>query len=356
MTRLSRVWGAGGAAFAAAAVLGVAFAAQDAAFRALENLPVRWDRLLRFHGLFWATWALLVPAIALATERIPLEPAHRWRRLPMWIGLGLVLSLLHAAVTMSVAHNLGWLPPPAPPAQPRLVFGIWVTFTERLAGNLLYFALIAAAFHGARYSRVAQERATRLAVAELDVLRMQLHPHFFFNTLNTVSALLEKDPDAAREVLAKLGDLLRLSMEGVNQEIQLEQELDMLQRYVDIQRARYGDRLRVVVRVDDGLNAALVPSLLLQPLLENSVRHALEPYRDPVTVSVTASRTGSDLMRIAVVDDGPGLQSGRRPGRGVGLANTNARLVHLYGARHSFVAGPTVGRGFMVAIVLPLRT
>lgn len=355
MTR--RLWRMWAAAFGAAAVLGIAFAAQDAAFRTLEDLPVRWDRLLRFHALFWAAWALFVPAIAETTERIPLEPAQRWRRLPVWIGLGLGISLLHAAVTMSVAHNLGWIAPPPPPAQPRLAFGIWVTFTERLAGNLLYFALIAAAFHGARYSRVAKERATRLAIAELDVLRMQLHPHFFFNTLNTVSALLEKDPEAAREVLAKLGDLLRLSMEGVDQEVALERELDMLQRYVDIQRARYGDRLSVVVHVDEGLNKALVPSLLLQPLVENSVRHALEPHRERVTTTVEIRRATSNRVRIDVTDDGPGTAATRPGGRGVGLANTRARLLYLYGAAQSFVAGPrSNGPGFTVTIVLPLKT
>lgn len=355
MTR--RLWRMWAAVLGAAAVLGVAFAAQDAAFRALENLPVRWDRLLRFHALFWAAWALCVPAIAAATERLPLEPAQRWRRLPFWIGLGLAISLLHAAVTMSVAHSLGWLPPPPPPAQPRLVFDIWVTFTERLAGNLLYFGLIAAAFHGARYSRVAKERATRLAIAELDVLRMQLHPHFFFNTLNTVSALLEKDPESAREVLAKLGDLLRLSMEGVDQEVTLERELDMLQRYVDIQRVRYGDRLSVVVKVDEGLSRALVPSLLLQPLVENSVRHALEPCRDRVTTTVDITRATSNRLRIDVTDDGPGTVARRPGGRGMGLANTRARLLHLYGAAQSFVAGPrSSGPGFAVTMVLPLKT
>jgi LytS/YehU family sensor histidine kinase len=206
--------------------------------------------------------------------------------------------------------------------------------------------------------RRAAELEARLTSAKLQALRMQINPHFLFNTLNSIGALVYVNPRAADEMLGDLGELLRRSLDSMEeQEIPLAQELEFIGAYMSIEQKRFGERLRLEQSVPDELMKALVPALILQPLVENAIRHGIEPRRGPGLISIEAKQEDKHLHLI-VRDNGRGLppadsnNSGRR---GIGLANTQARLHGLYGLNQRFNFGRAEPQGCQVDILLPLH-
>jgi two-component sensor histidine kinase len=209
------------------------------------------------------------------------------------------------------------------------------------------------------FSRATEEREqleARLARAQLQSLRLQLHPHFLFNTLNTINALIGTDRHAAERVISGLSELLRMSLSSASeQEVTLAKELELLAHYIEIQQIRFQDRLTVNFRIDPDARYALVPNLMLQPLVENAIRHGIAPRAAAGHVVVTAARRG-DRLELSVVDDGVGEKASRDHRDGVGLGNTRARLLSLYGSDHRFEAGGASAGGFAVHIEIPYRT
>ena len=220
--------------------------------------------------------------------------------------------------------------------------------------------VVAHAFYYARELRSRERKAslleTRLAQARLDVLRMQIHPHFLFNTLNSIATLMHRDVAAAERMLVQLADLLRDSLaRGDAQTVSLARELEFLDKYIEIEMTRFGERLSVVRNVDPVALDAEVPSLLLQPLVENALRHGLAMKPGPGRLTLSAARDGSAL-EIRVRDDGAGLPKGAPiPESGVGLGTTRARLEEMYGPEHSFVARMPEDGGFEVVVRFPFR-
>ncbi len=208
-------------------------------------------------------------------------------------------------------------------------------------------------------SAARQKVATRLVQAELDTLKLQLSPHFLFNALNSAMALIGSDREAAEKMVSELSDFLRLVLSGsMEHEVPLDRELELLERYLRIQRVRFQDKLNVDFDISDEARRAMVPSLLLQPLLENAIRHGIGPRATPGRVWVSAHRAG-DMLTMQVVDDGVGASARRSRersrGTGLGLANTATRLIHLYGDEHQFETGPREDGGFAVRVVIPFR-
>lgn len=204
-----------------------------------------------------------------------------------------------------------------------------------------------------------QRVQTRLVQAELDTLRLQLSPHFLFNALNSAMALIATNAQAAERMVAAISDFLRLVLSSSGeQEVTLDRELSLLQNYLDIQSVRFGDKVRVKFNVEDGLDRAFVPSLILQPLVENAIRHGIGPRASGGNIGITIRRH-DDKLSIDIVDDGVGLTSRRSRersrGTGLGLANTATRLNHLYQENHGFETGPGSDGGFTVHLRLPLR-
>jgi hypothetical protein len=204
-----------------------------------------------------------------------------------------------------------------------------------------------------------QRVVTRLVQSELDTLKLQLNPHFLFNALNSAMALIATDPPAAERMVSELSDFLRLVLStSSEQEVPLERELGLLDRYVAIQRVRFQDRLTVSCNIEDGVRAALVPSLLLQPLVENAIRHGISPRAGAGYVQVGARRIG-DKLSISILDDGVGVRARRSRersrGTGLGLTNTITRLIHLYGENHEFESGPRDEGGYAVRITIPFK-
>jgi two-component sensor histidine kinase len=202
-----------------------------------------------------------------------------------------------------------------------------------------------------------QKVETQLAKAQLDTLRLQLSPHFLFNALNGAMALIATNSRAAEKMLASISEFLRMILRSsAEPKVTVERELALLHHYIEIQRVRFGEKLKVVIDVDDSLAAAMVPSLLLQPLVENSIRHGISPRASGGTVTVRMATDG-EMLRILVEDNGVG-PSGRRSkqrGTGLGLSNTATRLNHLYGERYSFETSAAAGGGFRVQLSLPLE-
>jgi LytS/YehU family sensor histidine kinase len=183
---------------------------------------------------------------------------------------------------------------------------------------------------------------------------MQLNPHFLFNTLHAISALMHKDVEAADRMLTRLSDLLRLALDSSDtQEVPLRDELAFLERYLEIEQTRFGERLKVKMDIGPETGAALVPSLILQPLVENAIRHGIEPQALAGVVRLSACCEG-DRLRLRVSDNGVGLR-GQPVTEGVGLSNTRARLQQLYGTAHQFELSNGSDGGLAVDIVMPLR-
>jgi LytS/YehU family sensor histidine kinase len=226
---------------------------------------------------------------------------------------------------------------------------------------MTYWAIIAVS-HAFAYYRESQDRAlttaqlqTRLAEARLQALQRQLHPHFLFNTLHTISALMHRDIDAADTMLARLSDLLRLTLERVGtQVVPLKDELDFINKYLDIERTRYAERLATTFIIEPDTLGAAVPNFLLQPIVENALRHGIGPKVGGGRVEVRAHHNG-EWLQLVVQDDGYGVPPDKLDAfnTGVGLSNTRSRLEHLYPGNHTFEFQTPAGGGLAVTIVIP---
>jgi two-component system LytT family sensor kinase len=318
--------------------------------------------LLALNLSYWYSWALLTPAIGWLARRFPLERGAFARSVPVHLAGVVGATGVHVllAVTSTYVIRAVW---------GDLVRWDWLTelrkmFFLNFDWEMMTYWAIVGLCHALRYQRESRDRAlrasqleTRLVEAQLQTLQRQLQPHFLFNTLNAISALMHRDVEAADQMIAQLSDLLRMSLDMAGtQEVSLKEELDFLQKYVQIEQTRFQDRLSVVYEVQPGALDALVPNLLLQPLVENSIKHGIGPRSGPGRVVIRAVRRESAL-ELEVSDDGVGLSASRLSDfnrRGVGLANTRSRLEHLYGSQHRFTFERPAAGGLTVRIVIPL--
>ena len=316
--------------------------------------------LLLLNLNYWYSWALLTPGILWLARRFPFERESWLRSVPVHVVGVFACTLGHVTL---VLLGRGAIYASRGESQ-----GVWSSEFERLFfanfdWEMMTYWTIVVVSHALRYHYEAQDRRlrasqleTRLMEAQLQTLQRQLQPHFLFNTLNTISALMHRDVEAADAMLARLGDLLRLSFETLGvQEVSLEQELDFLRKYVAIEQARFRERLDVTFEVAPDALDCLVPNLLLQPLVENAIRHGIGPRIGPGHVLVRAARAGS-VLELEVRDDGVGVPAAKLSDleQGVGLSNTRARLVHLYGDHHRFEVRRPAGGGLSVVIAIPV--
>jgi len=310
----------------------------------------------------WWVWVPLTPLILNLGRRFRIE-RRRWRRSLLVHGPGsLVVALLHLlfyAYWIDVAAPYESRPRPLLERTALLVSDVWLH-----VDLLAYWAILGGSF-ALDYYRKFRERElrasrleARLAEAHLHALKMQLHPHFLFNTLNAISTLiLKRDLDAAVHMLTRLSDFLRTTLdEPGRQVVPLEQELAFTEQYLAIEQCRFQDRLQVVLDVDPDALGAQVPSLILQPLVENAIRHGIAPQEAGGRLVLRVQRRDGRL-RLSIQDDGPGLpESGPPRENGIGLANTRARLEQLYGPDHYIALEPGREGGLCVTLDLPFRT
>ena len=299
------------------------------------------------------TWALLTPLILFLVDRLPLESLSRPRGVVLALSATIAISVVKILIDTAVTPLLAsWVPERGYSLLRRI-------FIARLYTALITCWVIAAVAHCVRYFEKYHERElrttqleARLAEAQLQVLRMQLQPHFLFNALNTIAALMSKDIDAAERMLARLGDLLRLALSSSGaQEVPLKEELAFLQSYLEIEKIRFRDRLTIDIDAKGDVLEALVPNLILQPLVENAIRHGLAQRVEPGTIRIAAHHDTSGLL-LSVEDDGPGL-SAFTEREGIGLGNTRARLTQLFGNSHRFLLEGGPGGGLVVRMTIP---
>jgi sensor histidine kinase YesM len=300
----------------------------------------------------WYACGIFVPVLVVATRRWPLDRRHVSMRLPLHAGL--LLAVVVAKIALF--HQI----------RPLLLPGNDLTFAGLLAGSAISetiaFGAVAGVLHAAEFYRRYRERETfaiqlqaRLSDAQLRALRAQLNPHFLFNTLNAATALMHRDPDAADAMLTRLGELLRLTLRADPQhETPLREEISLLERYLAIMQIRFADRVTVRCVVDPQVADALVPSFILQPIVENAFEHGVARLQRAGTIEISATSSGGMLV-LRVHDDGPG-PAGAEPRAGVGLANARTRLAELYGAEGSLEFLASQGGGTTVEVRLPLRT
>jgi len=302
------------------------------------------------------TWAAITPLVFALSSRFSAGRAGWPLRVAVLLGSGIAIAV-SVYLVLEVARNSIFGVPlmPMRPRGPRPIFAplLEVGRFRFLNELLVYFAILAAGYAREYFFRGAELRA-QLAEARLDALRMQLNPHFLFNTMHAISALVERDPAGVRRMIARLSELLRETMDsrGPN-EVPLRQELAFLQRYIEIMEIRFQGRLRVETEIDDETLDALVPSLILQPVVENALEHGAARVSGEGRISIAAHRDDRQLVLI-VRDNGPGV--GEQAGGGVGLANTRERLAQLYGGRAELVLSSPAGGGAAAEIVLPFRT
>jgi two-component system, LytTR family, sensor kinase len=326
----------------------------------ISERPASFPLLLALNLSYWYSWAVLTPGIIWLARRFPFEK-RAWKLSILVHVIGVVTAtLLHVAFT--VASRIAIFAVIDQPASPWWVEAQRMVFLNFDWEMMTYWAIIGLS-HALWYHHEAQDRAlkasqleTHLVEAQLQALQRQLQPHFLFNTLNTISALMHRNVDAADNMIAKLSDLLRISLQTVGvQEVPLKQELDFLSKYLEIEQTRFRDRLSVVFDVRPDTLDALVPNLVLQPLVENAIKHGVGPKPTPGQIEIRSRRAGV-LLELEVKDNGVGLSAARLTdfNRGVGLANTRSRLQHLYGSTHRFEFRQPAAGGLSVLIAIPL--
>jgi len=367
---------------------------------------VPWTQALRISLADWFAWLFLAPAAAWLAFQFPLERDKFLLSVPVHIA-GCILAVLCYELLVPLRpfgeeapvlgprfrFRGGQLPPgrgpngrqpPAPlppdsddgpaeaprlrPTRPRAGLLHTASPTGRFFDqaiiharfNIPIYWVIVSLAHALTYYRRSEERErkaleleARLSDAKLQALRMQLHPHFLFNTLNAISTLVHKDPEAADEMIGNLSELLRATLDTADQEIPLRQELAFLDRYLEIQQARFGEHLRVEKLIEADALDVPVPTLILQPLVENAIRHGIEPQVRSGVIQVEA-KTENGALQLAVRDNGGGMKhSGGN--EGVGLANTRSRLQQLYGTAAKLTFRSPADSGCSVELSIPLR-
>lgn len=342
------------ALFGVATIIAVLYSIERYFYSRLVGDPVSLTQLVPAELLFTYAWALLTPVVMYAAKRYPVwghQPTKNWMvQLGAMIAFVIAHNLIFSGALVALDPTVGFVSLPKVFGQSMLA---WTVL------DALVFCVIIVIHHAVVYYRVSKDRAirasqleARLAQTQLQMLRMQLQPHFLFNTLHSISALMHKDVRRADSMVAALSDLLRMSLQNIGaQEVPLQSELDFLQRYVEIMSLRFGERLHVSIDVDPETRDARVPNLFLQPLVENSFRHGFGDLGQGA-ISISVRRDG-DMLVCEIVDDGRGLRAGHK--EGVGLASTRQRLAHLYGDQHFFDLQGAPGEGVHVTMAIPFH-
>ena len=308
----------------------------------------------------WGSWALFAPAVFALGRRFRFARG-RWRRAgAVHAATALVVTAAHLlfVATARFALQRAW------GVETAWVPNVRDAFFRTLDFELpVYWALLGLQ-HAIDYYRevretelVSAQLETRLMESQLQALQQQLHPHFLFNTLHAISALIHRDPDRADTMIERLSDLLRITLHKVGvQEVPLYEELEYLRAYLDIEQVHFGERLEIVYDIDVLMLDALVPNLLLQPLAENAIRHGLERSAGPGRLHIVAGRDGDSLL-LRVIDNGRGMLPSAldAANHGVGLSNTRSRIERLYGSAARLTLTPNEGGGVVVTIQLPVR-
>jgi sensor histidine kinase YesM len=337
-------------------LVGLAFASQFYLSSNFLGHSITWGEAIGNALEDWYVYGALSLPVLWLVRRYPPEGGSRWAVAFLHLGAALVFSIVYVALRAAVGEVND------------SVVGESATYSEifhpllvrTFPYNLLIYGVIVSGSHALDYYRKYHERTVQalelekhLTEARLQALLHQLKPHFLFNTLNGIASLMHSDVDAADTMLVRLSELLRITMSHTGApQTTLRDEVSFIERYLEIERIRFRDRLTVDIAVDEDVLDLQVPSLILQPIVENAIRHGIEPHARPGRIEVRGAREGASLV-ITVSDNGRGLAEGGPKRQGIGLANTRARLSELYGERHTFEMANRPGGGLCVRMAIP---
>lgn len=325
----------------------------------LNSANLDWNVALGREAVYWTAWVILMPPIFRLCHWLHHGP-QSWRRYALGLTAGGVLTvvllpLFYEIIRIgpwAIAWKLSWVKN-APPAFWPEYRGL---FMHLITASVVIFACTVIAWYAVTNYREAKgsrlesaELGAMLQQAQLQALRSQLNPHFLFNTLHSIAELIHENPRHAEQMLLQLGELLRKSLETQSLEVPLAEEIDFIRSYLSIEQMRLGDRLEIVWKIDPTVLSARVPSLILQPIVENAIRHGIAMSSHGGRLEISASRVG-DQLKLEVHDNGPGLNPDNDHS-GIGVGHTRARLERLYGERASFRL--TSERGVIASMLLP---
>ena len=322
-----------------------------------EEKPIPFRRALLMQGVICFLWALVTPLVFWLARRFSIDRTNWPRHVLLHFAIGTALSVPLVAIDYVV-----YMTQIGRGSSLSFVRTLQYVFYNLDRCLLVYWIIVLISHAFNYYNRYrkgelqASQLRTQLVQAQLEALKMQLHPHFLFNTLHSISALLNQDIEAARSMISRLGDFLRLTLENAGtQEVTLQQELEFLNGYLEIERVRFQDRLTTLVKVDPEMLDQRVPNLILQPIVENALRHAIANSNGGRIEILVEPRDA--MLRIQVRDNGPGLRlvpaTKDNPKHGIGLANTKARLDRLYGSAHRLDLTNEPAGGLVVTMELP---
>jgi two-component system LytT family sensor kinase len=309
----------------------------------LRRQPIPWRQTFQLTLVNSAIALLFLPAIVWLTRRFPVERKSWPKAFLVHIPACLLFSMGHSFLywtTCYASNRLG------------------ETLFFRFHPNLLTYWAIVGFTQAVDYFQRYTLRERELANAQLLLLKSQLHPHFLFNSLHTISAMMHEDVGAADQMLTRLSELLRLTLDSIGQhEVTLKEELDFVQKYLEIERIRFQEQIMLEVRAAADCLHAMVPSMILQPLVENAIRHGFGASRRPGAICIAAKRDADQLV-LTVTDNGRGFVGDVLGGRqqGLGLVNTQQRLGHLYGPGHKMQCANSPAGGASVLIEIPFHT
>ncbi len=335
-----------------------------------------WSHALALQLNYCLLWAMATPLVLRLGRRFPLvalaqsghifaQQEHSDRRPVLWRSLAIhLIASVACALIVQTAHSLllpriyfHWFPPTP-------LSLLWRSLMSTVDYGVILYWVVLLIGQSVDYLRRSDEARIRqaelqeqLAEAQLQALRMQMHPHFLFNALNSVAALIPEDPVVAEHMLTRLGELLRIYLRSSEvQEISVAQEIDFLRRYLEIQKLRFEERLHVSIRLGPAADTAVVPSLILQPLVENAIVHGIADRDRDGTIEIDVSVEGAELS-LRVVDNGSDAPEPRPTDwrEGTGLGNTRRRLERLYGRRHGFSVEALATGGMCASIRIPLK-
>ena len=328
-------------------LLAVVFAVSSSLTYALTYQPPRWGLTFSMALAEWYVWAVLTPPVAWLARRLLLTRSAWVRRALILAAVGLPVAILKVSLTRMARSAVG--------------VQQYFLLSNLTTHYLIYWGIIAVV-HVHAYYRGERERElralhaeARLAEARLQLLSMQLHPHFLFNTLNAIAELVHENPANAERMITGLSQLLRETLDADGADlVRLDRELELTSKYLDIQHSRFGDRLSARVERADDISAALVPIFILQPLVENSIKHGIGTHRFAGSIIIRARRD-ADRLIMEVEDDGPGIDPAAIRD-GIGLSNIRERLKAVYGDKHLFDIASGPAGGTWVRIVVPFQT
>ena len=343
-------------------IVGFSFGMRSYLYAQLVGPPAPFFQMVPNYMVDFYFWGLASPLIFWLCRRFPIERGFVAERLALHVVSGLVFV---AGVTAATLPALWFLGLPTTQYESLSAYFTALFFNPFMVhqGLLAYWGtvVVAHAFMYHEQAKLGQARTSELSIqlaqAQLAALKMQIHPHFLFNTLNSISALLHKDLEAADRMIARLSDFLRMTLKSSGTSVvTLAQEMDFLKTYLEIENIRFQDKLRVEIDIDDAVSGARVPNLILQPIVENAVRHGTSRQTGVGRLSIRADRAG-DRLHISIEDNGPGPNGHQKSnGNGVGLANTRARLEQFYGEFQLDIKKRDAKGGTIVTMKVPYLT